>query len=531
MGRIRQAILGALIASLSSAPAFGQQVAVVDASPEAIGAIAGQVAFGVPPLLSLAPTTHMLLVLPEVGVDTGPTWANLLNAAFNLIDSHDHSTGKGTKVTTAGLNINADLELNSNDLTEVRSVRLESQGAALGSISTDRRALHAVGNDLYYVDGSGTAIRITLSGAVNTAASGSIVGMGGTNAAVTYSDATKVFSFTQSSNTPAKGAIGDLRIAETVSGGKGPLLKAASGTAADYDLTFPAALPGSTLPVKISSAGAISTSTIDTAQITDGAVTFAKVAAGAVVGYTRATLGTWLDLTTTLPVDGTVPQNTEGTEVLTVNYTPKKVGNKLLVRAAVSLHSASFAATIHSEEAAAAIFKDSAADALAANAITIVKDQEFDSISSSYNIDFAGASENDTSAASSQTLTGVAAGDQCIATGDASWSNDKPVGCRVTGADTIEIYYHCLTTGSSSCADPGADDFYVRAFKSTSTDTQAHQVIVEYEETVASTALATWKVRAGSHNVTNMDVNVNGKATALFGSLPKTWIEVVEVAQ
>lgn len=54
------------------------------------------------------------------------------------------------------------------------------------------------------------------------------------------------------------------------------------GLVASYNLTWPAALPGSTLPMLLSSSGAMSTGTITSAQITDLAVDTADLAANAV---------------------------------------------------------------------------------------------------------------------------------------------------------------------------------------------------------------------------------------------------------
>jgi hypothetical protein len=49
----------------------------------------------------------MTISLPTVGVTAGPTYASLVNAAFETVDAHDHTTGKGVQVPTAGININA----------------------------------------------------------------------------------------------------------------------------------------------------------------------------------------------------------------------------------------------------------------------------------------------------------------------------------------------------------------------------------------------------------------------------------------
>lgn len=103
-------------------------------------------------------TLNMSLSLPTVSVTAGPTYATLLNTAFETIDEHDHTSGKGVKVPTAGININATLEFNSNAATELTYVGLESQGSA----PSDNLSVYVnSSNDLYYKNSSGTSVQIT----------------------------------------------------------------------------------------------------------------------------------------------------------------------------------------------------------------------------------------------------------------------------------------------------------------------------------------------------------------------------------
>lgn len=77
---------------------------------------------------------------------------------------------------------------------------------------------------------------------------------------------------------------------------------------------------------------------------------------------------------TLIPSDDTIPQNTEGDEVITLTITPKASGNALIIEVVVMMSSAT-AGT----QAVAALFQDSTANALAvmvgdadsANALTI----------------------------------------------------------------------------------------------------------------------------------------------------------------
>lgn len=111
-------------------------------------------------------TPNMSLTLPVVGVTAGPTYATQVNAALTVIDGHDHATGSGVQITPAGLNINADLSINSHNVTDVETVRFTAQPAALAGISPNLAALYVVNEDLYYNDGLGNQIAITTAGAV-----------------------------------------------------------------------------------------------------------------------------------------------------------------------------------------------------------------------------------------------------------------------------------------------------------------------------------------------------------------------------
>lgn len=117
----------------------------------------------------MSTTSNMSLILPSVSSTIGPLWATELNTALTLVDSHDHSSGKGVKVTPSGLNINADLSMVSHNLTLVRVVAFDSQAAALSS--ADIRSVYSVLGDLYWNNGSGTAVQITSGTSVQSSTS------------------------------------------------------------------------------------------------------------------------------------------------------------------------------------------------------------------------------------------------------------------------------------------------------------------------------------------------------------------------
>jgi len=100
---------------------------------------------------------------------------------------------------------------------------------------------------------------------------------------------------------------------------------------------------------------------VDTAQLVDAAVTDPKVADGAVVQVVNVMDGEVATGTTTTPSDNSIPQNTEGTEVMTLAITPKSTTNKLKIEVVVQAsHSGTNGVMV------TALHQDSTANALAA---------------------------------------------------------------------------------------------------------------------------------------------------------------------
>lgn len=112
-------------------------------------------------------TPNMGLTPPTVGGDSG-TWGTETNSNWSLIDAHDHSSGKGVKITPLGININADLSFVGNNATTLRSARLSSQAAAL-SLGSDVGCLSNVNGNLCWNNNSGTVVQLTNGATVNSA--------------------------------------------------------------------------------------------------------------------------------------------------------------------------------------------------------------------------------------------------------------------------------------------------------------------------------------------------------------------------
>jgi uncharacterized protein YjbI with pentapeptide repeats len=230
----------------------------------------------------MALTPLMNLDLPVVGVagTSGPDWADMLNTALELLDSHDHTSTKGKQIPTAGLNLDADLDFNSLNAIGLRSTRLEEQ-VALMSDPDDVLCVYTYGGDLYFTNAAGTNVQITSGGSLSLAALGTISGDYSTSTAdLTYSDAAKAFTFLQEAGKTAYINSGPISIFENVAGAKYTRLKTPAAQASNLEITLPAALSSTvTLPLVGSTAGVLSFTQIATNMIADDAVTTAKILA------------------------------------------------------------------------------------------------------------------------------------------------------------------------------------------------------------------------------------------------------------
>ena len=119
--------------------------------------------------MATAGTNITALAKPAVGVTTGPTWASDLNTSID---------------------VNADMEFNQNSASELKNLIFDSSVTA----ATTSYSLYQSSGNIYWRNGSGTAVQITTGSSVNAGA-GSITGMAGTDAGVTYTNVAKTFNF------------------------------------------------------------------------------------------------------------------------------------------------------------------------------------------------------------------------------------------------------------------------------------------------------------------------------------------------
>lgn len=110
-------------------------------------------------------TTNLGMIIPVPTVTLGPAWASQLNAALEVIDSHDHSSGKGLRIPASGLNINNDLDIQNHKLYNLVQTQFSSQGAALTG-GANANSVHVANGNLYFTNTSGTAVQITDGGGI-----------------------------------------------------------------------------------------------------------------------------------------------------------------------------------------------------------------------------------------------------------------------------------------------------------------------------------------------------------------------------
>lgn len=116
-------------------------------------------------------TTNMAMVLGTVQETLGPEWAQLLNAALQVVDLHDHSDGRGLPVTPAGMSINDTVDFQANDASNLSALLLQ----AVTALATSKAgSLQRFGSNLYWINGAGVAVQITSGSSVNSSGSGEI---------------------------------------------------------------------------------------------------------------------------------------------------------------------------------------------------------------------------------------------------------------------------------------------------------------------------------------------------------------------
>lgn len=235
---------------------------------------------------------NMNLTLPDVGQTLGPQWASDLNSSLTRIDQHNHSAGSGVQVTPDGLDINSDLTIKSNNLTNIRSSRFSVQSSPL-ALAADLGCLYVSGVDLYFNDVNGNQIQITQSGGI-AGSPGSISNLT-SPASASYVAGTQTFVWQSNTNVAANLDAASIILRNQTVSSNGLTLSAPASLASNYSIVLPT-LPASSKILRIDNSGNISSNLdvdnstltissnqlqvanlgINTAQLAAGSVTRAK---------------------------------------------------------------------------------------------------------------------------------------------------------------------------------------------------------------------------------------------------------------
>jgi microcystin-dependent protein len=122
-------------------------------------------------------TPNMNIVLPTPGADTG-VWGTEVNTGLGVVDTHDHTPGKGVPVPSTAVSFVSDIDLNTKALSGATKLQMADQGAALTGL-TNKLALNAASGDLYYTNSSGVPVQITQGSSITSPTSSAALPTGG----------------------------------------------------------------------------------------------------------------------------------------------------------------------------------------------------------------------------------------------------------------------------------------------------------------------------------------------------------------
>lgn len=248
------------------------------------------------------PTTpNMDLTLPGVAgtqnPTPGPVYANEFNDNMSVIDVHNHTAGKGLKVPTAGININADFSFNDFDVTGVQTLGLgvstvpSSASRTLSSSKTGG----STSTDLYYTDAEGDLIQFTRNGALISASSAQGWPVLTSPTFVTYGGGTVGaghFSFFQDGGAPRYASIwagSYVLFAPSVSNPTHSLTLTAAPSST-YVLTLPATPPSVVSLLQMDTSGTVTPTPVNTYALNS------NPSQSCATGYSNAT-ATFTDVT------------------------------------------------------------------------------------------------------------------------------------------------------------------------------------------------------------------------------------------
>lgn len=218
----------------------------------------------------------MNLPIPVVGVTAGSSYATLIDSCLTIIDGHTHTAGSGVAITPAAININANLTMGNNSLTNIAALTLTSQVTSFPNLS-----IYSDGTDLFYTDGNGNAVKLTSGGLVNATSSGISSGT------ASASFIAGVLVVNAAANTPANIQGASLLMGNNIASSNYLTLSPPNAMGTSYTLVLPA-LPASQKIMTLDNSGNMGAPyTVDGSSITimanvigvpTGGITTAKIA-------------------------------------------------------------------------------------------------------------------------------------------------------------------------------------------------------------------------------------------------------------
>lgn len=211
---------------------------------------------------------NMELVVPVPTQDPGPNWSYALNASLTIIDGHNHVSGSGVPIPTAGLNINASLDFHDFSALNLFVAAFSSQASALSPVSPNVGCAYSVGanGELFWNDANGHSVQITLNGSVAVSGAIGFTGLPSGTAAANYLSASGTFQFLQATGIGANLDVASIAIRYPGSyptpAGNYIQLEAPSSLGSGYSLVLPA-LPAQTNVMTLGNTGIISSTTWD----------------------------------------------------------------------------------------------------------------------------------------------------------------------------------------------------------------------------------------------------------------------------
>lgn len=223
-------------------------------------------------------TPNMGLTRPDPQGSIG-TWSAELNASLDVADAHDHSTGNGVKVPTAGLNINADLSFAGFGATGLRAVDLAAVLASEVTGYPTALFCNSADNELYWRTSGGVNVQLTSGTSLNAALLGGFTGdYGSGGSTVSFTSGTSIYNFLRAANHRAFIDCSDIRLFQgSVGIANSVKLRSPNALAASYDWVFPTVLPGAQTLLQITSGGQVTPANTGVQGITLAAGTHATV--------------------------------------------------------------------------------------------------------------------------------------------------------------------------------------------------------------------------------------------------------------